>query len=255
MAVTPVKLIGIGKIFDCTNNVCLSNQAEFSIVSALEHIEIPAGDDFGVSYIPTQQMFSGRVACRDITPAMITALIGGSSATGGLKMISGEAGTVPSSPGPYTVALANAAELYTPSGVTYAPIEVVDSDGVTYEQVAPAAEAAGKFSEIAGTLTFAAADADKVLKITYWYLDVDAGIMVSADPTNIPGAIHLLFSGKVRSTRTSAWKGFMTVEIKKCQRVGELPFGAAVGDAGTFAFDFRATVEVAADLRIALENA
>jgi len=252
MAVTPVKLIGIGKIFDCTNNVCLSNQAEFSIVSALEFIEIPVGDDFGTSYIPTQQLFSGRISCRDITPAMITALIGGSSATGGLKMISGEAATVPGTP--FQVTLAEDGELYTPSGVTYAPIEVVDSNGVTYEQVA-SSPAAGEFSESSGVLTFAAADEGKVLKITYWYLDADAGVMVSADPTNIPGAIHLLFSGKVRSTRTSAWKGFMTVEVKKCQRVGELPFGAAVGDAGTFAFDFRATVEVAADLRIALENA
>jgi|GEM_PF-2932596 len=252
MAVTPVKLVGVGKIFDATNNVCLSNQAEFSYVHTVEELAVPAGDDFGEEHIPTKQTHGGRLACRDYNGSLLAALIGGSTAAGSTKFVSKEAQTVPATP--FGVALDNAANLYTPAGCTYAPIEVVDSDGVTYEQVAGGSEAEGKFSESAGTLTFDAADEGKVLSITYWWTDSVNGVTVSPSVTSIVGGKTYIFSGYGYCTRQSTQKGWMTVVVKHLQRTGDVTVGAGVGDAGTISFDYRAKVSVTTDLQISFEQ-
>ena len=251
MPITPIKWVGDGRIYDATNGVCLSNQAEFSVTSNVEELAIASGVGFGEGYIPTKQTYGGRLACRDFSPDLVAAIIGGSTATGALKHISKEAVTIPTTP--FAVALANAAELYTPSGCTYPPIVVQDSDGVVYEQVA-SSPATGQFFNTAGTLTFAAADVAKVLAVSYWYLDADGGVTVSPSVTTIPGAMKYLFSGYGYSTLQGTNKGFITVYVAKLQRTGEVSFGATVGDAGTISFDYRAIVDVTTDLAIGFEN-
>ena len=91
--------------------------------------------------------------------------IGG--ATGSILQQEAEAGTVPGSSS-YIVTVANSATWTTDLGVTLA------SDGTVFTRVA-SAPSAGQYSVSAGVYTFAAADANKNVKISYLYTDASNG--------------------------------------------------------------------------------
>lgn len=79
-----------------------------------------------------------------------------------------EAGSIPATPGPYTVAVAQSATWATDLGVKFA------STGLPLTRVA-AAPAAGQYSVAAGTYSFAAADQGKAVLISYQYTQTGAG--------------------------------------------------------------------------------
>lgn len=78
-----------------------------------------------------------------------------------------EAGTIPGSTA-YTVTVANSSTWTTDLGVTLA------ADGTVFTRVA-SAPAAGQYSVAAGVYTFAAADANKNVKISYLYTQSSTG--------------------------------------------------------------------------------
>lgn len=80
-----------------------------------------------------------------------------------------EAASIPATPGPYTVTVANGADFYLDLGV----MDVLT--GAAYKQVS-SAPAAGQYTVTsAGLYTFAAADQGKGILINYLYTDASAG--------------------------------------------------------------------------------
>lgn len=79
-----------------------------------------------------------------------------------------EAASIPASPGPYTVTVANSANFYLDLGV----MDV--TTGAPYKQVS-SAPAAGQYTVAAGVYTFNASDAEKGILINYLYQDTTAG--------------------------------------------------------------------------------
>ena len=75
MPITPCKLIGVGVIWNVTDNVCLSNQAEMGFNFPIDTLEIPAGDSFVPHRIPTVQKLTGRFGFRDVHSALMAAMI------------------------------------------------------------------------------------------------------------------------------------------------------------------------------------
>lgn len=89
-------------------------------------------------------------------------------AAGCKKFAQGEAGTIPSPSGPYTITVAN-------SGTFYAVMQVVNaSTGARMTQVA-SGPTTGQFSVAAGVFTFAAADAGVPVLFDYLYTDASNG--------------------------------------------------------------------------------
>lgn len=84
------------------------------------------------------------------------------TAPGMLEMTTGEAGTVPASPGPYTVTVANSATFTEDFGVFNA------TTGVQFVPVA-SGPAQGQYSVSAGVYTFNSADAGTALLMYYGY--------------------------------------------------------------------------------------
>jgi len=243
MPITPCKYIGVGVIWNVTDNVELSNQAEMGFDFPLENIEIPQGSAFGVHTIPTQQKLTGRFGFRDLYSALLAASIAGTATTGAVKHISKEELTVPSSPGPYTDDLTQ-----TPydAGETYSPIRIEDEDGIVYKQVASVA-AAGEFSVSTKTVTFHEDDADKTVYASYFWDDNSNGITVKMDPTSLPGHKCFMFAGLLYNTEVGQDEGYLVAVIKKVVRKGGFNSAPGVGDAATIGFDWEASVAVATD--------
>lgn len=250
--ITPAKLVGVGKIFDIDNNVCLSNQAEFAIVTTVEELSIPNGDDFGDSSIGINQLYSGRIAFRDLTSEIVAAMIAGTTTTGSTDLILKEAKTISTTPCKVTLD----EDPWKPTGATFAPIEVLDQNGVTYKQVSDAPAAAGEFKDgtVANELEFHDDDTGKNIAVTYWWANPD-GVTVKPNPAAIPTNGRYVFSGKLWSSRKNGFVGFMTCYMAKLQRTGDLGFGTPVKDAGNFGFDFKVTVTVPDDLQISFPQA
>lgn len=252
MPITPCKLIGVGVIWNVTDNVCLSNQAEMGFNFPIDTLEIPAGDSFVPHRIPTVQKLTGRFGFRDVHSALMAAMIAGQTATGAIKHIPKEEQTIPSS-SPYQVTLDQ-----TPykAGETLAPIEVLDENGVTYKQVSGDPAASGEFKNNGdGTLTFHQDDAGKKVYISYFWNDTSNGVTVKMDPDSIPSHKAYMFAGKLYNTRTRSWEGYLVCLFKKVMRTGEIGFAPGVGDAATIGFDWEATVETPDDAYICFPSA
>jgi len=248
-ALTPCKLLGVGLIYNVTDDVVLSTQAEFGFGSGISTIEIPDGDSFNESSLATKQTYSGRFGFRDLSASIVAAMISGTTATGSTKHISKEAATVGASP--YTVTLTKTP--YKPTGATYAPMEIVDETGHSYKQVTTVT-AQYQFSVASTTVSFNVADASKNVFISYFWADVALGVTVKADPTAISGNKTYLCCMKLYPTRLKSYTGYMTALMTKCQRSGDVNFGTTVNEAGSFGFDFKITVINATDFQISFEN-
>ena len=92
----------------------------------------------------------------------------GTNATGTVQQIIDEAGSIPATPGPYTVTVANSANFKEDMGVTYT------ATGLPLVRVA-SGPAAGQYTVAAGVYTFAAADQALAVKISYTFTVAASG--------------------------------------------------------------------------------
>jgi hypothetical protein len=245
MPLTPAKLIGIGEIWDVTNNVCLSNLADFSYTRSIGSIKVPLGDSFASGSIPTEMTHKGHFGFRDLTSQIMAVAIAGTPATGTITAIRKEAVTCSGT----SITLAQ--QPLKVGGATMAPITIVDQNGRTWKQLSTGTPVTGEFVDTGSgkAITISAADgtAALVVYVTYYYTGA-GGKTVSAAPGTMPSSAVFMFSGRMYSTRTGAFTGDLVAVMKKSLQTGDAAFGASVGDAGTFGFDFDITVDVASDL-------
>lgn len=122
---------------------------------------------------PSDMEVKGKGAFAALEVEIYNALFFADTITGGLKTIpitngvDGEPGTVPAAPA-YTVTVAHSANFLTDLGVRY-------TNGGYLQQVTAGAEAHGKYSVAAGVYTFAAADANATVLISYTYTIATGG--------------------------------------------------------------------------------
>jgi hypothetical protein len=109
-----------------------------------------------------------KAGLAEIRADVFNQILGGTSAAG-IKLISKDNATTIPATSPYTITVTPPS-----SGTFIQNLQVVDVTDTTnppivYTQVAPASEAAGKYSVTSGVYTFAAADEGKSIKYTYEY--------------------------------------------------------------------------------------
>lgn len=143
----------------------LRGQYQFPLEQARSEMDVTAKAKFG--YI------SGAIYA--------SLYFGATPSTGTVKMAYNEAASIPATPGPYTVVVANGANYEDDYGVTYA------SSGDPLQWVA-SAPAQGEYSvdKTTGTYTFAAADEGVGVQITYTYKSATAGSTIVV-PNNLQG--------------------------------------------------------------------
>lgn len=129
---------------------------------------------FPVDIARGQGKISGKASFARIFGAIYGDLFFGQTpATGQLTVADNEAATVPATPGPYTVTVANAANYSDDLGVYYASGA---SAGNRFKRVTTAS-AAGEYSVnlATGVYTFASADQAAAVKISYLWTNASAG--------------------------------------------------------------------------------
>lgn len=157
----------------------------------------------------------------------------GTLAAGSLKVSYQEAATVPASPGPYTVVVANAATYKDDLGVQYAanPFQRMEKVAST--------PAAGQYSvnTATGTYTFAAADAGTPLLISYSYAVAGSGHTVTV--TNQLAGQAPYFSVLLRNTYKGNEAG---LKLYRCTS-SKLSLATKLGDFMIPEFDFTALAD------------
>lgn len=197
MAGSPTgKLVGIGTIRDLTNGKRFDSQQEIKFGADFTEIILPDGD-FGNSYWAFPNGFTGSVGFHDINADVIALALGGTVTAADGRDEESEAIVVPTAPGPYTVALAGGANLIEAAGIVDGDVVLVDA--TTHRPIkckvvvgAPAASGEVQVTHVAGvstTLTFNAADADKIGVCRYPILNV-TGNRIDLDPDSMPGAFR-----------------------------------------------------------------
>ncbi len=152
-----------------------------------------------------------------VDPNFLNQLFFAQSASAGVTTLAAdEAATVPATPGPYTVAVANHTHFVTDYGVCYV------ANGQQMTKVA-AAPALGQYAcDGAGNYTFAAADQGVAVTISYTYTDSTSGTTISLTNENMgyaPEFRALLFSNfrnkRVGIELFSCTMGQMSVPTKQ----------------------------------------
>jgi hypothetical protein len=131
-------------------------------------VELYGQNKFPDDVAPSDMKLSGKAAFAKIEIELFNALYFAETIATGIDIVKDrEAATVPSTPGPYTVTVTEAADFVKDLGVLYA------ATGKPFERVAAASEALGKYSvnETTGVYTFASADGGADVLISYVYSD------------------------------------------------------------------------------------
>lgn len=118
-----------------------------------------------------QLKISGKVVTGDINGRALTDFFNGTTATGLVSVANNELGTVPAS-STYIITVANSSTFGIDLGVVYG------TTGLPLVRVA-SSPAAGQYSVSAGVYTFAAADASTVMYLSYTFLPVTGGKVIS----------------------------------------------------------------------------
>jgi hypothetical protein len=175
-------IFGAGNLYGIDTNVLIPTPVKFGILQevAVEisltkkelHGQNVFADAVGVS--------EGKVTCKAKLAKLSADLMGGlffgsTPATGQVIPVVVEAGTIPATPGPYTVTVANGATFHTNLGVVFGKNNLA-TDGQPLTRVA-SAPATGQYSlvDATGVFTFAAADQGKLVKFDYLYLSALVG--------------------------------------------------------------------------------
>ena len=165
----------------------------------------------------------------------------GSLVTGKTVIATDEAGAVPDTPGPYTITVAGSATWVTDLGVRKA------TDGTVLKRVA-AGPAAGEYSCAAGVYTFAAADKNTAMLISYTKTDAASGqsLVIANKLTGQAPFFQVVFSGgyggqyyTATLNRCVSTKLTMATKLEDYQ-IPEFDFSAMADDAGnvgTLTFD------------------
>ncbi len=127
-------------------------------------VELYGQNKFPDDVAPSDMKVSGTGGFAKIEVELFNALYFADTISTGVDIVKErEAASVPATPGPYTVTVAQAANYLKDLGVLYA------ANGKPFEKVTAGSEAAGKYSvdEGTGVYTFDAGDADADVLITY----------------------------------------------------------------------------------------
>jgi hypothetical protein len=139
---------------------------EFSLDFDGDIKELFGQDQFAIDVARSTTKISGKMKGAVFSGlAMNTVFFGQSFSSGGVTWNVNEAASIPATPGPYTITVANAATFEDPSGDLGV---LFTASGLPLKKVA-SAPTAGQYSvdESTGVYTFAAADQGLAVKITY----------------------------------------------------------------------------------------
>ena len=164
----PIYTFGAGTLWG-VNSAANSTPVKFGTLQEVS-VEIQATNKelFGQYQFPVAvgrgtSKIQGKAKFGQIQGSLFSSLYFGTTpSTGQTTTANGEAGTIPSPSGPYTITVANSANFLTDLGVINA------ATGLPLTKVA-SGPTTGQYSVSAGVYTFAAADAGKAVLISYTY--------------------------------------------------------------------------------------
>lgn len=188
-----------------------------AILGTLQSIEIDLDQSIqelrGQNKLPdaighSELKITGKAKVGKFDINMISSLLTGNTVNTGQTLLAiKEAGTVPSSPGPYTVTVSHSADFVDDWGV----IDASTGNAMTPVASAPAT---GQYSFAAGVYTFASADAGKAVQISYSYTATTGHSMVLANQQmgNQPVFTIILSEGYTNFGTTSTF----TLQLNRC---------------------------------------
>jgi hypothetical protein len=164
----PQYSFGSGTLVGVRTDVANATPSQFGVLQDIQ-IDFDATmkplmgqNQFPVAVARSDMKVTGKIKSAKIVASVYNDLFFGQNAvTGAILQAVNEAGAVPGSVS-YTVTVANAANFLTDLGVFYA------NTGLPFKKVA-SAPTAGQYSVSAGVYTFAAADANAAVLLSYTY--------------------------------------------------------------------------------------
>jgi hypothetical protein len=245
-----MKLIGKGVAFDATNAFQFLDCGDVMLTFGSETLEVNKGDVAGKDIIPLGLPISGRINWTNITAAAIAGILGLTPGAGGLERTTGETGTVPPAPGPYTIVLGNPPVDYTEE-IFYADNDGLCPCGTQFKRVAAVSGTAGEYeiNYTTGVVTFDGVDEGTNVIINYiWDNAVGEQISLCLDPNTLPDGFRLIATLACWDPIAMAYAADMVFDLQRCVRTGDFGLGATVKAAGTFGFDFAVVNNCAADV-------
>jgi hypothetical protein len=162
------KQFGTGAVYNITDDNAPGSEMLAILQEASLNAKATTKDLFGQGLLPVDSgdsnvEVSGKAKLAALSLGVLQLVLGGDISTG-MKAAIDENAVIPANPGPYTIAVAHAADFDADGGVIF------KVTGKRLQRVA-AAPATGEYSVnvATGTYTFAAADKDLAVVISYIY--------------------------------------------------------------------------------------
>lgn len=182
---------------------------------------------------------TGKSKMAQIKMDLFASFFGGTPATGQLIPIMGEAGTIPASPGPYTITSAAGANFNKDLGVIFA------ATGLSLTRVADT-PATGQYSLVEATGVFTFASADKGLAVKFDYLKNSALVGKTLTIVNQLAGVAPTFLMVLMNL--TGVNGAVMI-LNKCMSE-KLSFAAKQGNVAIPEFDFAAAADDADNVGI-----
>ena len=238
-------IFGAGNLYGIDRSLAVPTPVKFGILQEVAvEIALTKKELHGQNIFPDAVgVAEGKVTCKAKLAKLSADLMGGlffgaTPAVGQVVPIVGEAGTIPATPGPYTLTVANGATFHTNMGVVFGKNNL-PTDGQPLKRVA-AAPATGEYSlvDLTGVFTFAAADEAKKVKFDYLYTSALVGktiTMVNVEAGTSPSFKAILtgnFDGeKVALILNKCVSDKLTLPTKRGDfTIQEMDFSAQVDD-------------------------
>lgn len=135
------------------------------------------GKKYPVAAAQGKGSITGKAKQGEIQPELLALVLGGSKAAGTIECVAGESGAVPAGAG-YTITVTGSATWLDDRGV-------LDLSNGLYMSRVATGPTAGQYSVAAGVYTFAAADANHAVRISYRKTVSGSGSTVSITNTNM----------------------------------------------------------------------
>lgn len=239
MADKPFALFGAGYVYDKTNQNVFLGYGEIGITFETNVVEIPRGNfSLSTNKKHLRGGIGGTASWHYTSAAQLAALTGGSVtapvAGSGITVAVEETHTIPASPGPYTVAVTNAATFVAGTIGDNSVYSVTAGVKTWFEN--GAAAASGVFTETGGTMTFDASDAETVIYVTYLYTNA-TGSYVTIDPNDTGSKFEGYFVIEAVDETTSA-KSYVTYHALKAEWIGNFTHSAPRAGHNVISRDF-----------------
>lgn len=237
---------GAGNLYAIDNSVAVPSPVKFGTLQEVsQEFSFSEKELYGENQYPAAvARAQGKIICKAKTAQIKGDVLGGlffgvTPVTGQIMPVAGEIGSIPETPGPYTVTVANGASFRTNLGVIF------KTTGVPLTRV-ESGPAAGQYSlnETTGVYTFAAADQGKQVKIDYLYTSALVGktiTIINQQQGVSPSFMAILFG---------TFDGKSVVQILNKCRSNKLAFPYKGGDFGIPEFDFSAQADDADEIGI-----